>query len=355
MKNKTKLYENIYGFFEYNSCTFAEGAFNISFDNATYKLISKRIVKINRKVFDLFHDLPPIFSFLKSIDKDSEHTFPNSYYLIIEMDYFDNIISNYIDDKKEKQKINLLSSIYHLVKVRIEHLSEFDDNFEYINNCRDRKGISDGKEIFLKVVREFHNYHIVNEAPYHYMSDIHYRNIDGIFSFFSDAFENRISNVQSYSNYWIPKHKKDFQEKTQNFFNTNSIIRIEDLLISKALVYSEQRHYSLAIIHAVMSLEVVVPVLTNMYLKYHDVQRQAIKDFDNKFGLSVRVKAFMKVVFQKEVHPIIDSVGEAISIRNKILHSNFSEQLLSTNKTSELVNSCNLLKDLISAEMNKYQ
>ena len=352
MENKKKLYENIYGLFDYGSCTFAEGSFNISINQKKYKVTSLKVVQVDREIFDLFNELPTELLKLKSIEKNDELVVPNPNYVITTMDYFDEEVLKKTRENNRKI-ISKLSKRYHCVIVRIDHFSEFDDDLEFINKNRNKDGIEEGKEIYLKVVREFHNYHIVNDAPFHYMSDIHYRNIDGIFSYFSNSDENRITNVKAYSDYWTPKHKDGFQERAETFFNNGLSVPIEDLLISKALVYSEQNHFSLAIIHAVMSLEVVVPKLTNQFLKKNYVDKHAIKDFDNKFGLSVRVKAFMKVIFPKEVHEIIDSVGETISIRNKIMHSNLSEQILTSQKTDELVKSCYVLKGLISEELKR--
>ncbi|HUT35075.1 MAG TPA: hypothetical protein VNE39_16410 [Planctomycetota bacterium] len=240
------------------------------------------------------------------------------------------------------QKVRCLTKALTCLMITIEHHTD-DDPMVYINSIRNEKGIDQARNTLLAVVREFHNYHILTQSPHIYVSDIHCRNTDGMFAYFRDEQGSFGTRVRPMVSYWTPKAAPDAQDTAEAFFGGTGVIPIEELSIARARVYAERQHLSLAIIHAVMALEVVVPAFINKHLVTKGVSKSAVQDFNSKFGLSVRVKAILKTILPKSKHTMIDTAGQAIGYRNRILHEGLLESSLSSVAVNVLVEACHKL------------
>jgi len=174
-----------------------------------------------------------------------------------------------------------------------------------------------------------------------------------MFSFFYNNDMSFSTVVRPILCYWEPKVKEGAQDKAAEHFRNSENIPIEKLAMARARVHAERQHHTLAIIHAVMALEVVVPEFINRFLKNNGVSEAVVDDFNHKFGLSVRVKAFLKVILPKKSHGTIDNAGAAIKHRNKILHEGLQDASLSSVKVNKLVQSCDELINNIETYSKK--
>jgi hypothetical protein len=77
------------------------------------------------------------------------------------------------------------------------------------------------------------------------------------------------------------------------------------------------------------------------------VSKSAVNDFDSKFGLSVRVKAMLKLILPSKHYATIDRAAEAIRHRNKIMHEGWTDANLDQSKTEDLVKACSELVHII--------
>lgn len=342
-----KLFECIYGFFDPLDCNFVEGSFQIKIKNKPYNLVSREVVKLDQHVFEQFDELTEYYHEFNEKIKESRDSIPSERYIVVTNNYYKKHLTELsIQNPYLEKKIRYLIKRRYCLEIRIDHQCE-GDPFEYINNVRDIDGIKVVKGIFLSIVREFNNYHILIKAPHIYLADIHFRSTDGIFSYFCSEEGRCITKVRPIMSWWTPKLEGDAEEKAREFFKKGEPAPIEDMLMARALVYAEQQQLSLAIIHAVMTLEVLVPEFINTYLKTKGVSKSTIDDFNRKFGLSVRVKAMLKVILPKNNHSTIDLAGQAVKCRNDILHTGLSDLSLSSAKVKELVHACELLMGVI--------
>ena len=175
-----------------------------------------------------------------------------------------------------------------------------------------------------------------------------------MFAYFANDTGKVLTEVRPILSFWTPKEPSHAAEDAEAFFQRGGNIPIEDLSLARALVYEECQHFSLAIIHAVIALEVVVPSFTNSFFALNGVSQSAIDDFNKKFGLSVRVKALLKTVLPRTTHPIIDSAGQAINYRNKILHEGLSEASLNSVDVHKMIFACKELVETIRKESGRW-
>jgi len=348
-----RLFEYIYAFFDIMDSSFIEGKFTLFINRKPYELMSRDVVILDKHDFEVFDELIPYYEYLSKKSIDNVDSVPSTKSTIVTLKYFKNHLARYkgLDDKA-KAKIKILSKRSHCIEVKIGH--DLDgDPFAYFNTVRDRNGLEIGKNIFLNLVRQFNDYHILSKAPYVYLTDIHFRTTDGMFCYIGSESTRRISNVQPVLSFWTPKFEIKAKDKAQDYFKKDTF-PIEDMLMAKALVYAEQQHLSFAIIHSVMTLEVVVPKLIDTYLTSKGVTRSTVQDFNKKFGLSVRVKAFLKLILPKSNHHIIDTVGQAVKIRNDILHKGLQDPALTVENVKSLVDSCQSLKIIVEKYLHRY-
>ena len=180
-----KLYEYVYGLFDDVDYTFVEGTFPISIGEHTYDVTCHEVVQLRKKQFSLFPGLSDVYSRFEAKCKPFSNSLPMmEESLLLHRTFFEKQIKTY-----QKKQESLADQIYCLVKpvlcLRIQITHDVDgDPMDFITSLRDDNGIEEIRQIFLSVVREFHNYHIVMRSPHIYVTDIHCRSTDGMFSFF---------------------------------------------------------------------------------------------------------------------------------------------------------------------------
>ena len=336
-----KLHEYVYGLFDHIDYTFVEGIFPICLRKQTYNLQSRKVVKLREIVFSQYEDSAEFYSSIKKTCKWFINSIPSEKSLLLYYDYFEEILKKHTGDSEsaENNIRHLISENYFCLLFQIDHQTDVEP-LSFIKSIRNEKGIDKLLRIFLSVVRDFYNYHIYVRSPHIYVTDIHTRSTNGIFSVFCNDKNMPITNVHPIVSYYEPALEEDAEEKAKIHFQQNKNIPIEDLALARAQVYAERQHFTLSIIHAIIALEVVVPAFINRFLKDSGVSNDAVKDFNNKFGLSVRVKAFLKIILPKEVHKIIDDSSAAITLRNKILHEGLQDASLSDTQVTKLVRAC---------------
>lgn len=348
-QSNIEIIEYIYALFDRFEASFINGEFEIKLNSKNFHLKSIEVLVFNNEALSTF-ELSSILDSFFSLPDFKHNSIPNERLTIIYFDYYKKHIANLVDNDLIEKKLQLLATMYECLMISINHKVK-NEIFEYIKTIRDENGLTDIKNTFLKVIREFQDYHILTEAPYVYLSDIHFRKCDGIYSYFSYEDQRVITKVRGISNLWTPKKQDNAYELAKEYFEKNNEFDISDMLMARARVYSEQQNCVLAILNAVMSLEVIVPKVTNLYLKQHLVSTSVIQDFDKKFGLSVRVKAFLKIIFPTTVHKVIDKVGEIITFRNRIVHEGWQESKFDHNKIHDLIDNCYILKKLLDSYM----
>lgn len=362
MSNKKKLekqqvlYQYIYGIFEPFEASFLDGEYNVHANGKIYQLTSTKVAILRNDAFEAFEELLPFLDFLKVLPDFVKHTTPNEHLTIIDYDFYKKALSDFTTDVSLIKKIQfIVKHYYQCLSVKIEH-SYTGKPFDYLNNINDNGDRDKAANIFLRAIREFQDYHILAESPYVYLSDVHFRKTEGMYSYCSDSNGKVFTKTRPMLDCWTPKKADDAQEKARVYFDSGNQYDIAEMLMARARAYSEQKSSRLAILHAVMSLEVIVPKVTNLYLKHNSVSRATIDDFDKKFGLSVRVKAFLKIIFPiASAHAVIDKVGETIALRNKIVHEGLQETSFDSKHTEELINNCYILKKILDIYMTEKQ
>lgn len=348
-----KLYEYIYGLFDKSDYSFITGSYPIRIGHHVYPLDCQDVMRLSKHQCDLFPELSTIYASIDKATDGSGDVVPCIKSLLINENYFTEYINKLLRTNDSLvQKLHSLTTRYTCIRIRIDHETNADP-FDYMNSVRNVDGIDQARMALLLAVREFHNFHILTMAPYVYVTDVHCRNIDGMFAYFADDTGKVLTEVRPILSFWTPKEPPNAAKEAEDFFRRGGDIPIEDLSLSRALVYEECRHFSLAIIHAVIALEVVVPAFTNKFFALNGVSKSAIEDFNNKFGLSVRVKALLKTILPKTTHPIIDAAGQAISQRNKILHKGISESSLNSGDIHKMIYACKKLVEIIRKESEK--
>ncbi|NRT70025.1 hypothetical protein [Clostridium beijerinckii] len=328
-----KLIEHTYGLFPHKYFVFPNGNFNINISNCNYKIECRTVAVLRRDSFEGIEELSSFFSKIEDMKEEFVNSIPSieKEELIFYLEFFENILSKlYSKDDSAKKTIIRLAQINCYLDVMQEH--EFEesniDKIEYINKLRDEEGIKKAKKIFFNTAKKFHEYVLVLRAPYEKLLDISYLNMNGVRGFFCLEDGIRITKVRRFLFDHFSPYTKEIEPQIQTFLDKKMDMPLEDIFIAKAKTYLRLNNYAMAIIHAVIALEVIVPRYINGYLKMNDINKQAIEDFNNKFGLSVRVKALLKLMLPSTYHDLIPNVGSAIKHRNKIMHEGIGNDSL---------------------------
>lgn len=337
-----KLIEYICALFPQTDYTFPEGNYRITMSNKTYLLTCKRMIllKTNRFV-EVSAKLRKFYNSLKSNGHyfDQRFPYPKERGLLLHKDYFTTALEDYC--KKIDCKKGILSMIddYYCLYLTVEnnYNGPRENVIEYINKIRGGQEIRKSEQIYFSVVEEFYKYIIILRSPYINITDINYRHIDTMFTYFCWEDQTLITEEMFVPFcYWEPRIYH-LSTKIQDFFNKKVDVPIEDLFMAKAKVYERLNNNSMAIIHTVIALEIVVPKFINRYLDSMGVDADSVKDFNNKFGLSVRVRAILKIILPAEYHENIWKVGTIIKHRNKIIHEGKTNDFFKGINVRELI------------------
>ncbi len=337
-----KFKECVCALFSYMDYTFPEGEFRIKISDKKYHLNSKKVVLLRTKRFKVNEELEGFYNTLKSNKEYFVQRFPYSeeWGILLNKEYFTIFLKNYSkNDEMEKRISNLIDSYYCIyIILEYNYDGEKENVIEYIKKLRDEKSDKNVKQVYFSVIDEFYKYIIILRSPFINITDINYRNIDGMFSFCCWEDYTLITEARYFRfDYYEPKI--DESKYIQEFFDKEEIIPIEDFFMAKAKVYERLHNYSMSIIHAVIALEIVVPKFINEHLRSKGVNSESIQDFDNKFGLSVRVKAILKIILPEKFHDDITKVGTIINFRNKIMHKGITNDFFREINVKELIDS----------------
>lgn len=347
------LNEYICGLFSDLDFCFPEGEFPITISkNLSCPLNSIRMVLLNKKKFAVSEELKDFYTIIEE-NELFKNRFP--YYqergILINESFFSKFVKTYcLKDKKRIETILGLTSRYYCLYIKMEHSMNGTilDLFDYLNSIRGKEGMEIAKKHFFSAIGEFFDYVTIFRSPYINITDLNYRHVKGVFAFFCDTDNRVLTNIRPITfDYWEPKVTPAFKKHAKDFFDKKVSIPLDELFMAKAKVYSRLENYSMAIIHAVISLEIVVPGFINKYLRTHGVDPDSIQDFNNKFGISVRVKTILKLILPFKDHYLIKNVGTTIKYRNKIMHEGKTNEFFVNINVEELVNDCEKLAKLI--------
>lgn len=337
-----KLIECVCALFSDMDYTFPEGEYKIKISNNKYHLNSKKVVLLRTKRFELNEELKQFYKSLKMKNENLVQRFPylEKRGLLLLEEYFTIFLKDYCkNDEKEKRIKDMIDS-YYCIYIILEY--NYDGTkakiFDYIKEIRDEKSDKKVKQIYFSIIDEFYKSIIILRSPFINITDINFRNIDGMFSFFCLE-DSTVLTKTRFFRFDFYEPKMDESKNIQEFFDKDENIPIEDLFMAKAKVYERLHNYSMSIIHAVIALEVVVPKFINEHLKSKGVNSESIVDFDNKFGLSVRVKAILKIILPESFHEDITKVGTIINFRNKIMHKGITNDFFREINVKELIDS----------------
>lgn len=342
-----KLIEHICALFPGIDYTFPEGEYRITISNKTHLLACKEVIFLKKNHFEVTEKLKEFYNFLKSNKQYFIQKFPyiEEHGILFLKNYFAVALKDYCQRIDIEKEIKGLIDYYYCLYIVIDHdyKGTRQNAIEYIKKVRGLKEIDSLKQIYFSVVEEFYKYIIILRSPYINITDINYKNIDGMFTYFFWEDLTLITEERVIPfNYYEPT-MDHLCKNVQEFFDKNENIPIEDLFMAKAKVYERLHNHSMAIIHTVIALEIVVPKFINEYFKSVGVDSDSILDFDNKFGLSVRVKAILKIILTKGFHEDIKKVGTIIKFRNKIMHEGKTNDFFKNINVEELIVSSELL------------
>lgn len=350
-KSKMKIMEYTCGLFPNRYYIFPDGEFSIRLSSKIYHLSSGQLVLLQKHLFELTTILNKYYSDIKK-GIYFKQRFPyneNKLGILIYYKYFEEYTKEYFksDNKNKKLVLGLgMDSSYYCVYLKQEHEYDelsYDQPIKYINQIRDKDGMEALERKYFAVIREFFNYVTILRAPYINLTDINYLYIKHVYDFFCDESNNQITEVKPLRfDFWEPKDD-ELAKRVKDFFDKHNNIPIEDLFLAKAKIYVRLQNKSMAIIHAAIALEVVVPDYINKYLKTHGVDSEAIQDFNHKFGLSVRVKALLKIMLPANMHELISRVGTIIKYRNRIMHEGKTNEYFEDINIEELICACEVL------------
>ena len=354
-----KLIEYTCGLFPFEHYSYPEGEFIIPYSNKKYKLNSKLIVYLDYTLFTISKDLDEFYySVMQNGNRlNSRHEYNPDLGILISFELFNDIIDKEVKLKNEKLKKQVLKLASTQMLISLEIIHEYDESqykpLEYICKIRDKESIENISKLFFNIVRLFHDYILILRAPYVNLIDVTYLYTKDVYGYFCDE-TKCITQVNHYGfDFWQPKND-GIDILTKTFFDKNSEIPLEDLMIAKAKIYNRLSNFALAIIHIVIALDVIVPKYVNNHLKKNGVSKDAIEDFNTKFGLSVRVKTMLKLIMPENLHHLIANVGATIKHRNKIIHDGNGNEQLKSLKIDELLNDCEELivnlKQLIDSD-----
>ena len=342
-----KLTEHICALFPTNYYTFPEGEYKITISKKTYLLNCKKVTLLRERRFEINDEFNKLYRFLESNDQYFIQRFPYSEErgILLLKDYFLTVVEKYFKKNDLDKKIMSITESYFCIYIIIEHdyNGARENAINYININQSGTGedwlkvSSKYKNIYFSVVEKFYQYIMIIRSPYINVTDINYKNIDSMFTYYCWEDRTLLTKVNYILfNHFEPKFD-DSNEAIQDFFDKNKEIPLEDFFIAKAKVYERLHNYSMAIIHTVIALEIVVPKFINIYLKSKGVDSKSISDFDNKFGLSVRVKSFLKIILETKYHEDIKKVGTIIGFRNKIMHEGRTKESFNNVDIKELI------------------
>jgi len=355
-RNSMNLKECIHALFPYDDYTLPEGKYTVYVSGEEYQLECYEVVLIEYSKFKLNSDLIKLYNKLKKEKEtqDRRLPYPQDDRILVMEKYFEDEIKNFATGNEELLKsIRIMVTHHYLICMNFSHIYNGDESgvTDYINKIRDTEGITKAQKKFFTVVEEFYKYVVILRAPWVDILEINYQRISGMFAYFQNEENVIITETIVYPfDYWSPTWeylKKDVQE----FFNRFRNVPLEDLFIARAKINERLGDYTSAIINAVISLEIVIPNFINIYLKTKGVSKEAILDFNNKFGLSVRVKAILKIILPKKHHHTIDSVGIAIKYRNRILHEGKTNEFFTGINVKELVEASEILINELKDEI----
>ncbi len=346
------LIEHICGLFPYSDFTYPEGEYSFNIANKQYTLFCTRVVRLERIHFVIRKDLNSFFTKIENNSRMivSKLAYPHESGILLSLEYFNKAIKKFCKEDKQLEKyLKSIGEVHYCLRVEDRHV--FDDSQISPNDYIDRV-IKAEEHIKLKVayftiIRKFHEYLMILRAPYIKIIDVNYFFIEGLFGFFCSENHKQFSKPQIYRFDFYQPIAQKFQKNVKRFFQDNSEIPTEDLLIAKAKTYLHLNNASMAIINIVIALDMIVPRFINMYLKDMGVDKDSIEDFNNKFGLSVRVKAILKILLPINNHGLINNVGVAIKFRNKIIHDGKTDDFLAGHNIGRIIQDCIELIDVI--------
>ena len=341
------LYENIFGLFDNEEYSFPNGVFYSKIDKEKeIEISSYNVVVLDETIFQLNNNLNSFLIDILNHPKYKENEFPfMNEKKIIKRNFF----FTFLKQKEEsflKTVFKIIEEEY-LVNIKSQHETNNENPIDFINRIRDQKGMKTAKKIYFNEIRKFYNLICVIQSPYINSLDLNHIKSDGIYSFFQDETGKTITKVRTYTyDCWMPK-LDNLQNEIVQKLNESSEIPLQDLFMARSKIYLRHENYTMALLEAIISLEIVVPKVVNTFLQLNGASKDTISDFDHKFGLSVRVKAMLKVILPKTEHYIIDKVGNAIKLRNQIMHEGLTNEKIDKSiKINELIDACEELKEL---------
>ena len=339
------IIEYICGLFPSRDYSFPEGDFNISSANKKYTIQSMLVVRLDKRLFGITEELKRFYSLLINKSKKfiSRLEYHDDLGILISERFFRKNLDEYCKEKEDLRVIILrLCEECYSINIRVMH--EFNNKemavLDYINKIRDTEGDERIKKIFFQVVRRFHEIVMISRAPYAALIEVNFLYLNGVYGYFCDDKNMILTKVKMHKfDYWEPKIT-GLNSFVKKHLNKNAGVPLSQLLVAKAKIYYRLNNYSMSIIHIVIALDIIVSSYLNNVLKGHGVNSDAVEDFHNKFGLSVRVKALLKLVLPRKQHHLLKNAGIAISHRNKIIHEGKSDEALENSNIEKIINDC---------------
>lgn len=351
--------ENTFGLFPWSDFTLPEGNYAIKNSKDRISSLSCNSVFLLRKVhYGAFEESQRFYKRLAS-SNDNRYPFEENEGIIVSERRFTTVLKRFC-----KQNKNLSSALFKLstpcYRLCISEKLDYNDNefpeiITFVKSIRgNEEGVKKQKKTFFSIVNEFYNYITILRSPYINITDFAFVDLTGIFSYFSNTEGKMLTNILPFRfDYWEPKFTLKQIKQTKAFFETGEDIALEDLFLAKAKAYSRLHNYSMAIVHAVIALEVIIPRFINGYLKSSGVDSNAVQDFNNKFGLSVRVKVILRLILSEKEHEWISNVGAIIKYRNKIMHEGKTNDYFDNIDVDKLIGDCDNLIRTLKKRTNK--
>jgi len=254
------LLENICGLFPFGDFEYSEGEFKITVSNTTYKLTCEEVFLFKKVYFDFTSDLLRI---KEELLKRPEAILPydEDRGILVNSNVFEEVYKHLFGKKKDDKYWAIYGLMKHCYWLKVVREHEIDEKLinpeEYIRKIYLDKEIEESKKIFFTIVREFHDRTMIFRSPYVNLIDINYLYMEGVYSFF----ENEMfitSCIPFLFNYFNPKADM-ITLRLQETFDKKEEIAIEDLFLAKAKVFLRLENFTMAIVHAVIGLDVIVP------------------------------------------------------------------------------------------------